>query len=390
MLVGFGDDRSLAINPKDQLGSLTNEQCKTLVMEREMLALRQQLEAGLGESCLELSTKIGQARSEFAALESTVLASVATTVDSKLGRVRIEVESGMESRIATLDARVSAAESEATAANAAASIAARRGLEQPTSVNPMAEEVAQLRQNLKELVRALTAHCGPSPCTLLTLSYAIQAAADQQMCCEHDRYDSINSELQAAVARLETSHIGLKQELSVISKLTSELVSSDQLNAMEMRLAESHRDVAIEMQLQLSNALDRVDSDKNESMGYHRDQSERSKAMAHQLQEVDHVTRLIGKQLVRTVSQLQVLWEERRAQLEAVELCPDDAFVGLTATGEDQDEQNADAKNQDDHDLEDGVCSDESLTKIKSEHNALQSQVSEKLQHYQSLLQLGQ
>lgn len=218
----------------------------------------------------------------------------------------------------------------------------------------------------------------------------MQAAAEQQTRCEQDRYDSISSELLAAVAHLETSHAGLKQELSAISKFTSELVSSDQLHEMETRLVESHRDAAIEMQLQLSSALDRVDADKNESMGYHQDQSERSKAMTHQLQEVDHVTRLIGKQLVRTVSQLQVLWEERRAQLEAAELCPEDAFVRLTATGEEQDEQHPDATNQDDHDLGDGVCSDESLTKIRSEHSALQSQVSEKLQHYQSLLQLGQ
>lgn len=151
--MAFGGDQ---FPTTDQAGPLTLEQCKTVVVGREMLALRQQLEEELRESCLELSTKIVQARSEFAALESAVLASVATTVASKLGRVRIEVESGLESRIAALDARVSAAESEATAANTAASIASRKVLEQPTTVDPMAEEIAQLRQDLKELVRSLT------------------------------------------------------------------------------------------------------------------------------------------------------------------------------------------------------------------------------------------
>lgn len=220
---------------------------------------------------------------------------------------------------------------------------------------------------------------------------------EQQTRCQlQAKCDSIRNDLQAAVARLEASQFDLKQELEAVNKVTS--AANDQFQAMEARLSESNRDATVEMQLQLSDALDKVDSERSESMSYRQDQSERLKALGHQLQEVDHVTRLIGKQLVRTVSQLHVLWEERRAQLEAAaaadELLPDDHLsVGantLTTTGGKPNQHCIVTENQDDHGHEDGDCSDGDLSKLRSEHNALQSQVNEKLQRYQSLLRLGQ
>lgn len=135
--------------------------------------------------------------------------------------------------------------------------------------------------------------------------------------------------------------------------------------------ATKFKDTEVESQLQtLDDKLASVDRVLHFSEG-------QLQTLDDKFANVDRVLNLIGKQLVCSASQLQVLWDERQTQLAAAAelLLEDEIPVSGTEMGEDSAlEPSA------------GPGDNSEIDQLRSEHNALQAQVGETLRQYQALL----
>lgn len=164
-------------------------------------------------------------------------------------------------------------------------------------------------------------------------------------------------------------------------KIISEVVGIDQIQALEIRMTDRLHVSVVDIQRLLAETSAKVDNHSSELTTLEESHREQTETLVTQLDEIDQVTRLIGHQLVRVASQTQVLWEERQSQVEAVieaqQKLEDEECLPMGPRS--NVEQTSDSATN---------LMVENVERRQVEHDALQAQVQEKLQHYQSLFQL--